>query len=359
MATRFQFLVAGVLARTACASAMLLVATGAEAQMIDSAAAKPVPPLFQREAPLAVTFTTNLDQLRGDKGATPPWRAATLTYDSAGTPVHIPVRARTRGIWRLKNCSFPPVRLKFSGKASRNTMFDQLDEPKLVNYCRDNDDYEQYVLQELQLYRIYRLLTPISHQVRLLRVSYADSTSGKADVTRYAFITEDPGELAKRLGGMRIKTEGAGPTDFEPKQLALAFLFSYMIGNTDFSFNRLHNTELLTLPTGELLPIMYDFDFSGAVNARYATVPPQLGIRTVRERLFRGYCSLVPELPGAIGLFQQKKDSIYALYADEIGRLMNPRVVKETLAYFDEFYETIADPRQTERHIIGRCVGPR
>ena len=48
----------------------------------------------------------------------------------------------------------------------------------------------------------------------------------------------------------------------------LAFLFEYFIGNTDFSFNGLHNGELVLRPNGApLTPIGYDFDFSGAVNA--------------------------------------------------------------------------------------------
>ena len=80
----------------------------------------------------------------------------------------MPMRLKTRGIWRLKNCEFPPIRLNFTSESTKHTIFHGLDKPKLVNYCRDNDQYEQYVLQEFQLYRIYRLLTPASHAVRVL-----------------------------------------------------------------------------------------------------------------------------------------------------------------------------------------------
>jgi hypothetical protein len=99
--------------------------------------------------------------------------------------VTIPARIRTRGIWRLKNCEFPPIRINFKSEDVKGTLFKGLDEPKLVNFCRNNDDYEQYILQEFQIYRIYRLLTPVSHAVRLLHLSYVDSATAKKDATRW------------------------------------------------------------------------------------------------------------------------------------------------------------------------------
>jgi hypothetical protein len=315
-----------------------------------------VQPLFDSDTPLAITFTVNIARLRHDRTAKGPWRAATLSYDGAGKKVEVPVGARTRGIWRLKNCEFPPARLAIKGKTSKGTIFHGLEKPKLVSYCRDNDEYEQYLLQEFQLYRIYRLLTPASHQVRLVRMTYADSGSGRQHAVRWAFIAEDPGQLARRMGGIIIKTEGGGPDDFDPESIAIAYVFQYMIGNTDFSFNRLHNTEIVASGEGKLVPIAYDFDFAGAVNARYATADPRLNLHSVRERRYRGYCSLSEHYPKVFALFRAKRDAIYGLYQDDIGKLLSPRVVKETLSYFDEFYDTINDPGRAERSIIRDCV---
>src|SRR4051794_12771427 len=70
----------------------------------------PAPIYTTARAPLELTLTVNIKQLRRDKGQTAPWRAATLSYlDSAGKPVAVPLRVRTRGIWRLANCEFPPL----------------------------------------------------------------------------------------------------------------------------------------------------------------------------------------------------------------------------------------------------------
>jgi hypothetical protein len=266
---------------------------------------------------------------------------------------------RTRGIWRLKNCDFPPLRLNFVNKDAKGSVFHDLDEPKLVGVCKSAANYEQYLLQEYQLYRVYRLLTPISHQTRLLRMTYVDSASEKVDATKYAFIVEDPAHLAANFGGKIMNVLGATSDDLDGEQATLAYLFQYMIGNTDFSFGGLHNAELLALPTGVNMPIAYDFDFAGAIDAPYATPDTSLHITRVRDRQYRGFCQQNPLVPKVLQVFQDKKAAIYALYSDKIGALMNPKAVKETLEYFDGFYATIADPKEVQKKILRDCRNPK
>ena len=327
-----------------------------EKKVKEPKAEKEVPPFFRSEAPLAMTLTTNIKQIRKDKGENAPYHWASLTYDSSGKPAQMPLKIRTRGIWRLRNCNFPPIRLNFSDKATKNTLFDDLENPKLVSYCRDTDPYEQYILQEYQLYRIYQLLTPVSHRVRLVKLAYVDSASGKREAERYAIIVEDPNQLASRNVAKIVKIKGAGPGDLEGKDLALAYLFEYLIGNLDFSFNGLHNTELLATTDGRMLPVAYDFDFSGAVNTSYATPPPDYGVPNVRTRKFLAYCELQDEFPGALAVLQEKKEAIYGLYHDEIGKLMDPGVVRETLEYFDDFYNNVRTPKDAKRNVFDRCI---
>jgi len=314
---------------------------------------------FQSETPITATLTTNVGRIRGDKNAdTAPWRPATLSYTGPDT-AHgtVPVRIKTRGIWRLKNCQFPPIRLNFAGDSTKHTIFHGLDKPKLVNHCRDDDTYEQYVLHEFQLYRIYRLLTPASQAVRLLRLSYADSATNKVLATRYAFIEEEPAAVADRMHATMLKTKGAGPGDLQPYQSALFGVFQYMIGNTDFAVSALHNVELIQAMNGDYLPIAYDFDFAGAVNSRYATADPRLHIRTVRDRLYRGYCVPPDAYPEVFKVFNAKKDSIYALYRDPLGKLLKQNIVDETLQYFDDFYKIINEPRMAKMNIQEACQG--
>ena len=105
-----------------------------------------------------------------------------------------------------------------------------------------------------------------------------------------------------------------------------------------------------------MLPVAYDFDFSGAVNTSYAVPPPDYGVRNVRTRKFLAYCELQDEFPGALAVLLEKKEAIYGLYHDEIGKLMHPDVVRETLRYFDEFYDLVRTPKDAQRNVFDRCI---
>jgi hypothetical protein len=324
--------------------------------------AKPVTPpaLFESIDPVEVTFVTNIGKLRGDKGDDAPWRPGTFSYKGTdGTDVAVPMRAHTRGIWRLKMCDFPPLRLNFAAGTSRGSIFEHLDKPKLVSYCQDTDAHEEYVLQEFQLYRIYQLLTPVSHKARLLKFDYVDSASRKTRARRYGFVLEEPKALAGRVGAKVLDQTGALPGDVEPFQEAIFGIFQYMIGNTDFAHGALHNVELFIQPDGTVLPVAYDFDFAGAVNARYAVVDESLHLVNVRQRLFRGFCVDDESFAKGFALFREKKDAIYALYDDPIGKLMDRGTVKETLHYFDDFYKDIKDARSASRITKGCLRRPK
>jgi hypothetical protein len=268
------------------------------------------------------------------------------------------VKIKTRGIWRKKNCEFPPVRLNIARETSKGSVFYGLDKPKLVSYCRDDDTYEQYVLQEFQLYRIYNMFTPMSYRARLVEMTYADE-GGKVQAKRAAILLEQPDLLPERAGLTFVKEKGAGPEFVEPHHGALVGVFEYFIGNTDWSIFALHNITLLSQPDGNVIPVPFDFDFSGVVNARYATTDPKLSIGRVRERLFRGYCVPPEEYTKVFDQFRQAKDGIYALYQDPIGKLMRKDDVDQTLKYYDEFYKTINNPREAKNEIVKACITGR
>ena len=302
-------------------------------------------------------LTTNIKRVRADKQDKAPWRAATVSFtDASGKQVEIPSRVRTRGIWRLKNCEFPPLRMNFTSEATKGTLLEGVDKPKLVNFCENTDAYEQLIMQELQLYRIYSVLTPASHRARLARITYADSASGRTHATRVGIVIEEPEVMAARLGGELVEIKGATSHDLQPSQDVLASVFQYLIGNTDWSTNGLHNMELVRQEDGDHLPIPYDFDFAGAIDAPYATVDPKLKVQRVRQRVYRGYCHPPEEFEKVFTLFNEKKPAIYALYSDAIGSRLSKRTADLTLKYFDDFYETINDPKRAKKQIIDACL---
>jgi len=241
-------------------------------------------------------------------------------------------------------------------KSADGTEFANLDEPKLVGYCRNTPQYEQYNLQEAQLYRVYRQVTDLSHKVRVLRISYADSASGQVETTRYGFIIEDPAQMAARVGGKILDRKGATADDLDPTATAMAYTYLYFMANTDVSFNGLHNGEIVSLPNGQYAPVAYDFDFAGIINAHYAGTDPSLPIRNVRTRLFRGYCAHEAAYPPIYEIFKEKRPAIEALYADTIGKLIAPGTVKNSLDYINDFYKDIRTPEAAKKALMSDCL---
>ncbi len=174
---------------------------------------------------------------------------AELSYnDSSGKPVKVAITLRTRGHFRrqARNCEFPPLKVEMAKAAAARTLFEGNRTLKLVTSCRpSNADYEQYVLQEYALYRIYQALTPWSYRTRLAHIAYRDSAGKAKPVDSWAFFVEDDGDLAQRRGSKKFQTTGAMFEHLEPTEFGYLQLFEYMSGNTDWSVSGLHNVTLM------------------------------------------------------------------------------------------------------------------
>lgn len=339
------------------ALAALTASAGAQEQQgaVDKKPYAP-PPVFTADQPLEFTLHAPFSKLRRDRQAETEYRPAFITYKGAEGDVRVPVRVRTRGVWRKANCEIPPLMMNFTKDSTKKTEFAKVDRMRFSFHCRNLDDYEQYVLQEYQIYRVQKLLTPLTFAVRLARVTFVDPEKNDTLTTRYAFLQELDEEFAARAGVRLVVEKGAGPADLDPYESAFFGVFQYFVANSDFSIRELHNV-VLTFRDGQYVPVARDFDWSGAVNARYAKPNPVLTIRAVTQRLMRGYCAPAEEYQKVFRLFNEKKDAIYALYRDPLAAAMKPNVVANTLKYFDQFYETINDPKKAQRDIIGACLG--
>jgi hypothetical protein len=311
---------------------------------------------FDRVEPLRFTLTADIRLLLSDTADEAPSRQATVAFKDGGNTVTLPVKVKTHGRWRLTHCEFPPLTITFPADKTGGTPFAGLPKARLTSYCKDHPAYEQYVLQELQLYRIYQLLTPYGHTPRALQVTYVDQRTGRTRATRHAFFLDDRDMVAARQNAALLKAKGAVASDLEPYHRTLMGVFEYMIGNTDFLVSELHNAFLLGTPAGEMVVVPYDFDYSGAVNTVYATPNPVLPIKNVRQRHFRGFCADAEQYRKVFALLNEKKAAIYALYDDEVGKLLRLDVANDTRKYFDEFYRIINTPQLARSEIIDRCL---
>jgi hypothetical protein len=281
------------------------------------------------------------------------------------------VDIRTRGHSRLEKriCRFPPLRLDFPKTRVSGTLFEGQDKLKLVTHCQDDrDEYEQYVLLEYLIYRVYNTLTPLSFRVRLARITYEDSEGDRDTVTRYGFLIEHEEAVAERTGWTSIVAPLVPPDVIDPENLALIGVFQYMIGNPDWSAFQAgpgnseccHNTKPMGTPVGPVFSVPYDFDLSGLLNTRYANRLysgnlEKLGLRNVRQRRFRGLCRSAAFWPAIFTSFIEGRTEIEQLFRGQEG--LEPDVLEEALEYIGDFYDVIDDEGRVRREFERHCVG--
>jgi hypothetical protein len=241
----------------------------------------------------------------------------------------------------------------FASDNTKKTPFAHLNRFKLVSACKPQSNFEKYVIEEYNLYRVRALFMPIGHQARLVHITFIDSASKKTDFTRYAFALEDVDEMATRLGGKNMKVAGAVSEDLDPHQTAMVGLFQYMIGNTDMSIYALHNAELIAIGTG-MYPVDYDYDQAGVIAPPYSVPDPRLGISSVKDRLYRGLCVPPDTVTKAVSEILAKKTAVMALYTDDIGKLMG-NGANDSMRWFDDVYKDLSDARFVKNEIISKC----
>ena len=314
-------------------------------------------PLFESDEALEVELRGPLREMIADKRAPEARTFELLVGDEVLT-----VEARVRGHSRRKLCDFPPLQLDFSGSTTEVTVFAGQEKLKLVSHCKARSSYEDNVIDEYAAYRILSLLTELSFKVRLLRMRYVDTTRpGKEPLERYAFVIESLDAFATRTGGAVVNREALVKSSLDRAQLADVFVFQYLIGNTDWSLVRArseefccHNGELMERG-GRLFYIPYDFDFAGLVNAGYAKPQPDLGIRSVKTRVYRGYCLEGLDLEAAILDVVEKEAEILEL----LGQLPAGQsgAGSARVRYVERFFEQAGDVEGLVRKFERACIG--
>jgi len=273
--------------------------------------------LFAGAEPLAFTLSADfgaINKIRDPDSTERLPGVLTLTGED-GTSASFSVQLGSRGHLRLnpRTCSMVPLRVDFVKKEVVGSVFDGQNELKLVTHCQNDKEYEQNVLAEYLAYRICNLFTPLSFRARLVRATYIDSKRNKTVATRYGAFLEDDKDVARRNGGRVIPLPNQVFKALDQDSLMVMSLVQFMLGNTDYSIVLLHNIRLVQPPAGPFRLITYDFDLSGLVNAPYAIPARGLGIKTVRDRYYRGPCLSVEQLEPWLARFRRAQDDVMAL----------------------------------------------
>jgi hypothetical protein len=99
------------------------------------------------------------------------------------------------------------------------------------------------------------------------------------------------------------------------------------------------NIKIVTLPSGQYIPVAYDFDFSGLVDASYARPNVNVGQTNVKQRVWMGQTESSPQLKAAIATFNAKEAAAYDLI-DNCDYLDN-KAKRAVRNYVKDFYRDI------------------
>jgi len=316
-------------------------------------------PLFASLEPIEVVITADFKTVQRDRNVQSkklyPGTMAIVKDGAAGPP--IPIELRTRGNVRRnpRLCEFSPLRLELPKDKVKGTVFEGQGGIKLGTHCQSEGVYQQITLKEYLANRLHNALTPRSLRVRLARVTYADTDTGKKPYTRLGIFYEDADDMAARVEARELPVPRQMFKFVDQDQLLFMSMFQYMIGNTDYSILTLHNVIMLDDVKGGRFTVPYDFDYSGLVNAHYAAPAKDLQIVSVRDRLYRGPCTTEAEANQALQPLRDKQAELLALVASMEPLGLEEGQRRSAEKYLNEFFEIINKPDRVRRLFVTGC----
>ncbi|GJM34608.1 MAG: hypothetical protein DHS20C18_36090 [Saprospiraceae bacterium] len=321
--------------------------------------------LIQSDEILEMTIVTDLRELIENRRLD-DYLPAIISWESKNIEKEqFSIKVKPRGKYRRKICPFPPLKLNFSKGDLKERNLAKFDKLKLVTHCIDDKlESKQNVLKEYLAYKMYNELTPNSFRVQLVYITYQDSKNVFAKRKRYGFIIEDNDQLAERMNGTVCDCLNPEKEKVQEYHESLVGFFQFMIGNEDWDMAMGRNLELITnKENGEIIPVPYDFDFSGFVNPAYALPNSDHEMTSVTDRYYLGLVTDNNRIGETYEYYKSKRSNLEAILASFSP--FNQRKRKKMLAYLNSFYTDMEEiiARKDENWFVlmkeaGRSVEP-
>lgn len=315
----------------------------------------PVVRLFDSEEPLKMRFEYSIRDLKKETNDS-TYILTLVSYQSEGGQwQELEGKIRVRGNFRLETCNFPPVKLKFKKKAAEGTIFQRNRSLKLVVPCLKQYDMNDNVLKELMAYKIYEEVSPYYLKTRQLDIDFTEIKGNKTkEYQLTGFFIEDIDKMAERHDGKEIN-RSIHPMEQDNVCSVRNDFFQYMIGNTDFSVTYRHNEKLIY--TGNLIiPVPYDFDMSGLVNASYSLVSEvgnkTLPITDVTQRWYRGFKRTGDCYETVRKEYLESKAAVMQIVDSYKEEFENPKEFFEARKFLMEFFDVLSDDDAFKKNIL-------
>ncbi len=306
-----------------------------------------LPPLFTKlyqSDSLDLIIETDVQSILNNKHSEENhYQSATVTAVNNGIEILSgQMEVRPRGKTRKARCNFPPLMLKLRDSKCEEFSLSPSGNIKIVSYCKDSLEYDQWLIKEFLCYKYFNLLSDYSFNVKFANITYKDALGNFPEVRKNGFIIEPFEELSARVSCAMLDDEQSVKR-IDKERYKLLTMFQYLIGNTDWNLSRRHNIRLLECDKNVgPIPIPYDFDYSGFVNAGYARPHDLLPIESVTERLFQWRGAVDEDFTNILTEFLEKKSQFIDLH-NNLEYLTS--IQKEQMElYVDEFFELTSTP---------------
>ena len=269
----------------------------------------------------------------------------------------ITTRVRVRGNFRKKICYFKPMRLEIRKKQAQNTIFENNRKLKLVVPCQNEKNKDELVYKEFMAYKFFEELSDIHLKTQAVSLKIIELKNGKEiEHTMFAFLIEDDDKVADRHEIKKYPSRRMSPLAVKDSSAINFTLFSYMIGNTDWSLAYQHNTEMF-FDGRRMISIPYDFDHSGLVNAFYAKPNPMLKISSVTERVYRGLCKRDPQTFNNMRNFYISKEGSILNILNGFKENIEVKEFERLNEYINSFYGILKSDTEFKNKILSKCRG--
>jgi hypothetical protein len=314
--------------------------------------------LFTDDKPLTIKLKYSIKQIKRETNDS-TYMPSHLSYmNDSGKWVNMDVRLRVRGNSRLKLCHYPPIKIKIPSGNGDGTVFDGNRKLKLVLPCLNEQGMNDNVLKEFMAYKIYEQLTEAHYKTRLVNLIFEHERKKNVKTHEFmAFLQEDIANVAERINGNEMKRR-VHPLQQNDEYALTNSFFQFMIGNTDFSLMYRHNEKII-FADKKIIPVPYDFDMSGLVNASYAVVSNVPGfnaeITEVTERVYKGYQRDIQMYEEVRKKFLDKKIPIYNCMNALRPYFKSTHTYSETESYITSFYKLLEDDKRYQSQIVKKA----
>ena len=315
---------------------------------------KDVATLFSEEVPMDIKLSIAIKDVKAITTDT-VYTPYMMHYKNGNVWDSIKIGVRARGNFRRKECYYPPLRVKIKKDDAKGTVFEGSRSLKLVLPCKQVKE-NSLIMKEYICYQMYEPITKYTFNTRLANIEFTDLNNKKITGVKFTgFFIEDDDIVAKRHKGKVVEDLKLHPKSLQDSSSIRHDMFQFMVSNTDWSTTFLHNAKVIQLnESKKYVPLAYDFDMAGFVNAPYATANETLGIASVRERLYRGFCRSEDVMQAIRQEYISKEKDITEAYK-RYESSFEPKEFANMSKYMEDFFATFKSDSRFKSNIIDKC----